>query len=403
MRRCIEYGLYGAVLAGVLGGTLAWAGVDKTVTLQVDGQSMRVHTVAGNVGDALSASGYHVGQHDLVAPAVASSIHNGSLIVLERGRLLHLAVDGIERDVWVTDTSVSQALADLGYPRADFSSVSRDKRLPLTPTRIDIRVPKQINLVSGGVTQMISTTDSTVDDLLGDLGIAVDANDLVQPATATALTDGMTVTVRQVTNGQATSVEAIPFPVKQQPDSTLARGQVKISTPGRNGSQSVTYAVVYVDGVTTDRTVLSTTVLTQPVAQIEKVGTRAPPAPAAPPALAALAAAGRRLALAPVVTVDPGSAQAIARQMLLARGWGSDQFACLVQIWNHESGWRANASNASGAYGIPQALPGSKMAVNGADWQTNPATQISWGLGYISGRYGTPCGAWSNWQSHGWY
>jgi SLT domain-containing protein len=71
-------------------------------------------------------------------------------------------------------------------------------------------------------------------------------------------------------------------------------------------------------------------------------------------------------------------------------GWGDDQFACLVSLWNKESGWRVNAANSSGAYGIPQALPGSKMASAGADWETNPATQIAWGMGYIAGRYGTP-------------
>jgi hypothetical protein len=106
---------------------------------------------------------------------------------------------------------------------------------------------------------------------------------------------------------------------------------------------------------------------------------------------------------APFVVPNPGSAQAIAYDMVKARGWGDDQFACLVALWNRESGWRVNAYNSSGAYGIPQALPGSKMAAYGADWQTNPATQIQWGLGYISGRYGTPCGAWGHSQSTGWY
>ncbi|QAY61898.1 lytic transglycosylase domain-containing protein [Microbacterium protaetiae] len=106
---------------------------------------------------------------------------------------------------------------------------------------------------------------------------------------------------------------------------------------------------------------------------------------------------------APFVAPDPGTAQAIAYDMVTARGWDDSQFACLVALWKRESGWRVNASNPSGAYGIPQALPGSKMASAGADWATNPATQITWGLGYVSSRYGTPCGAWSHSQSTGWY
>lgn len=106
----------------------------------------------------------------------------------------------------------------------------------------------------------------------------------------------------------------------------------------------------------------------------------------------------------PFVAPDPGTAQAIAYSMVQANGWGDDEFACLVALWNKESGWRVNAYNrSSGAYGIPQALPGGKMASAGADWETNPATQIAWGLGYIGGRYGSPCGAWGHSQAKGWY
>ncbi|WP_282837189.1 lytic transglycosylase domain-containing protein [Microbacterium flavum] len=106
----------------------------------------------------------------------------------------------------------------------------------------------------------------------------------------------------------------------------------------------------------------------------------------------------------PFVSPDPGTAQAIAYVMVQERGWGDGEFACLVALWNKESGWRVNAYNAgSGAYGIPQSLPGNKMASAGGDWETNPATQIAWGLGYIGGRYGSPCGAWGHSQSSGWY
>jgi hypothetical protein len=109
---------------------------------------------------------------------------------------------------------------------------------------------------------------------------------------------------------------------------------------------------------------------------------------------------------APVVVQpppDPSSAQGIAYNMLASFGFGTDQWGCLDDLWQEESGWRYNAENASGAYGIPQALPGSKMASAGSDWLTNPATQIKWGLGYIQSRYGTPCGAWSHEQGYGWY
>lgn len=102
--------------------------------------------------------------------------------------------------------------------------------------------------------------------------------------------------------------------------------------------------------------------------------------------------------------VPAGEAQQIARALLPSYGWSpSTQFGCLVNMWNRESGWRVHAANPSGAYGIPQALPGSKMSSAGPDWQNNATTQIKWGLGYIKDRYNSPCGAWSYWQAHGSY
>ncbi|QKD79156.1 transglycosylase SLT domain-containing protein [Actinomyces marmotae] len=96
-------------------------------------------------------------------------------------------------------------------------------------------------------------------------------------------------------------------------------------------------------------------------------------------------------------------AKTYASGQMSAWGWDSNEYSCLVSLWDRESGWNYQARSASGAYGIPQALPGSKMASAGSDWATNPATQITWGLGYIQGRYGSPCAAWSHFESTGWY
>ncbi len=116
------------------------------------------------------------------------------------------------------------------------------------------------------------------------------------------------------------------------------------------------------------------------------------------------AASSPPAAVAPApVPVPAGSAQQIAMSMLGAYGWSSSQFSCLNELWTRESGWSVTAENPSGAYGIPQALPGSKMASAGADWATSATTQIRWGLGYIRGLYGSPCGAWSHEEATGWY
>lgn len=121
---------------------------------------------------------------------------------------------------------------------------------------------------------------------------------------------------------------------------------------------------------------------------------------------AAKAAAEQTAAAAAALAAanTPDGARATAREMAASRyGWGDDQFQCLSSLWNKESSWNYQAHNPSGATGIPQALPGSKMASAGGDWATNAATQIAWGLGYISSVYGTPCSAWGHSQSMNWY
>ena len=106
----------------------------------------------------------------------------------------------------------------------------------------------------------------------------------------------------------------------------------------------------------------------------------------------------------PGVIVNPAAAKAYAAEAVARYGWGGGEYQCLVLLWTRESSWRADAYNtSSGAYGIPQALPGSKMAVAGADWRTNAATQIDWGLSYIAARYGSPCGAWAHSERYNWY
>ncbi|MFF1574627.1 hypothetical protein ACFVWR_17950 [Leifsonia sp. NPDC058292] len=115
--------------------------------------------------------------------------------------------------------------------------------------------------------------------------------------------------------------------------------------------------------------------------------------------------AAEAAAQAAALANTPDGAKATARSLAASmHGWGDGEFQCLSNLWQKESGWNYQASNSgSGAAGIPQALPGSKMATAGADWQTNASTQIKWGLDYIARGYGTPCSAWSHSQSVNWY
>ncbi len=383
MLRSVKYGLYGAVLAGVVGGTVAWGSVDKTVTLVVDGHADHMRTTASRVSDVLDVAGYKLGRHDLIAPAAQAPVHDGSKVIYKRGRLLHLDVNGVRRDVWTTAPTVAQALTELGYSTSSFSSVSRAERLPLDPTAITVRTPQLITVVHDGRSERVSTTDATVGRVLSDLGIALGPKDRVSIRTTAAVKTGQKIVITRVKKGTVTGLKTVHYPTTKIPDATLLIGVTKVVKPGKDGLARVSYAVVYVNGRIVGKTPVHTVIVKAPTPQVVKVGTKPKTPPSAP--------------------VTPGSAQAIGKQLAAARGWGDDQFSCLQQLWGHESGWRTNASNPSGAYGIPQALPGSKMASAGPNWQTDATTQITWGLGYIAARYTNPCGAWSYWQANGYY
>jgi uncharacterized protein YabE (DUF348 family) len=391
--RSLKYGACGAILAGLIAAPIALAATDTTVTLIVDGKSQTVHTGTSNVGQLLSAEGYHIDSHDLVAPAASSALHDGMRVVLRRGRLLHLNIDGKRRDVWTTAPTVATALAQLGYPTSDFVSVSRSQRLPLTPSALTIRTPRAITLVDHGQRQELTTTAATVGALLHEVGVTLGRHDRVRPGVNASVTEGAVIRIQQVVRKTVVKRETIGYPTRRHNDSSLLTGHTRVERAGQSGLIKVRYAIVYLNGKRVGRTKLGSQVVRSPRAEILAVGTKQPVQQQATAHHAPYAG-----------NPSPGSAKAIARQMVAQHGWSSDQYNCLVILWNHESGWRVHAYNPSGAYGIPQALPGSKMASAGSDWQNNPETQIRWGLNYIASRYGTPCNAWYQWQAHGgWY
>ena len=166
----------------------------------------------------------------------------------------------------------------------------------------------------------------------------------------------------------------------------------KIIQAGKNGIREVTYKVIYKDDVEISREEVSSKVIEEPVNQVVEVQTKI------------VTSRSSSIRTSSVISGSVAEYQAYAAEMCNSYGWSQVDFESLVRLWNRESGWNPNAYNArSGAYGIPQALPGSKMASAGSDYQTNYKTQINWGLGYISSRYGNPQNALNHLQSSGWY
>ena len=196
--------------------------------------------------------------------------------------------------------------------------------------------------------------------------------------------------------------------VEKETDS-LPEGETKVETEGVDGLVRTTYEVTSKDGTEVSRTPLSSSVVTEKVDEVVLVGTGSGAQKPAGEAGGGGGGGGGEAAPAPAPSpagdgTTPDGAQAIARSMMGSYGWGDGEFSCLQSLWNRESGWNYQAEyTSSGAYGIPQALPGSKMSSVAGDWATNPSTQITWGMQYIQGRYGTPCSAWAHSESVGWY
>jgi uncharacterized protein YabE (DUF348 family) len=280
MRRSVKYGLISAVLAGAVGGTAAFALNDsKTVTLVVDGAAKQVKTSAHDVRGALQGAGYALHGHDLVAPAPASALKNGETIVLKRGRLLRLTVDGQSRDVWTTATTVSAALDALGYPQNEFVSVSRSTRLPLTGTALALRSPKTVTVQHDHKTQKLVTTAPTVGALLAQLGVKLDGNDRVSVPLTQPLVNGATIVVHRIAVVAVSKQKAIPYSTVKQNDSSLYTGTTRIVTYGHEGSLRIDYRVTYMDGKKISTKQVKQTVVHAARNEVETIGTKQRPAP----------------------------------------------------------------------------------------------------------------------------
>jgi uncharacterized protein YabE (DUF348 family) len=370
-----------AVLAFVIAGTTAFATLHKTVTLDVDGELRTVDAFGRTVGDVLATQGIEVGERDLVVPALDAGAASGAEIVVRHARQVTVMVDGAEQTVWTTALTVEELVAEMGMRGQVRASASRGS--DLGRDGLMLSTTKTVYVTVDGETETVVTTASTVREALRELGVVLGEHDRVSVPLDAAAVDGLAVLVTRVTGVTRTETVPEPYATVRQDDPMLAAGREVVGRAGQPGTKAVTVLVYEADGVELGRLVLAESVIVPPVDEVIRVGTFTPP---------------------PVAAVEPGTARAIGLELTLARGWDETQFACLDALWSAESGWRVDASNgSSGAYGIPQALPGSKMASVGADWQSNPSTQITWGLGYIAGRYGTPCDAWAFFQARHWY
>lgn len=265
--------------------------------------------------------------------------------------------------------------------------MSYRRTAPMPGGRRDTR---QQDAARNRLTRQLGVTFAVVAFAAGSFASAA-ADSITDSAAAAQTSTDNLVTTAEVAAGETdVTVETITEEVTLKPgevvkkDPGAFKGEKTVLTKGEPGTAVVTYNVTYEDGKEVSRERALSVVVEPATDKVVSVGT---------------------LVIPPTTAAQQGSNRALGKQMAADMyGWTGDQWSCLDNLWQRESGWRTTAGNkSSGAYGIPQALPGDKMAKYGADWRTNPATQIEWGLAYVKGRYGTPCGAWSHFLDKHWY
>lgn len=265
-------------------------------------------------------------------------------------------------------------------------------------------------LLSSGYEMNVMTTNTKVSDILAENHIIVLEGENVTPGIDEELSDNKTITITkgasesksdedymsaeeilasytQIVEKIVTEEVEIPYEtVTKDVSNGSSSTQNRVVQNGENGLKIVTYKIKYQNGAEIEKTEISSEILKEPVEKIVEVRTK------------------QVTSRGGVATGSVAEYQAYAEKRCFDYGWSDGDFQALVKLWNKESRWNPYASNSSsGAYGIPQALPASKMATYGTDYRTNYKTQIEWGLSYIKSRYGTPTAAWNHSCNKGWY
>jgi uncharacterized protein YabE (DUF348 family) len=283
LRKPVLVGVAALVVALVAGGGIV-AAAHKTVSVTVDGQVQEVGTLSGSVEGALDSAGLTISEHDTVAPAVDTAISDGSQIVVERGRLLTLTIDGQTREVWTTATTVEEALAELGQNPAAFQlSADRSREISLDGLALSAETLYSASVSDGGAaaTSVTSAAD-TVGEFLTAQGITLGALDTVSPDASTALSNGLVITVTRVAKTSVVEEAEVAQPADQQvEDSSLEAGSTTVTQQGSAGKDQVTYEVTTTNGAETAKTEVSRTALSPAQATVIAVGTKAAPVAAA--------------------------------------------------------------------------------------------------------------------------
>ena len=360
---------------------------DRLITVHDGGVERAFMTHAGTLGDALKQANFHLDPQDAVEPGLDSKLVAANYEVnIYRARPVTI-VDGVVREKVLSSARTAPQIAKAAnitlYPEDQASlnvAAGADSGLQMTVKRA---TPFTFTLY--GKTITARTQAATVGAMLKEKGIKLAGDDRVSVANDTPITSDLTVRVWREGKQTITVDEAVPFTTDQIKDADQPVGYKQVQTQGVDGSQSVTYEIVIQDGKEVSRTKIAAISTKEMVKQVEVVGTK--------------------------YELPAGS----HTDWMAAAGISASDYGFVDYIVSHEGGWcpvrwqgdpgcidHGSAPSVSG-YGLVQATPGNKMASAGADWLTNPVTQLRWATGYAVGRYGSWQGAYNHWlASHNW-
>ncbi|HEX4789581.1 MAG TPA: ubiquitin-like domain-containing protein [Actinospica sp.] len=272
----------GVVLASLVAGATAYVAYDKTITLSIDGQSQTVHTFAGTVGAVLSADDVSTGSKDIVSPAPNSSADSGQTITVHYGRPLDLTVNGVAEKTWVHYGTVSAALAELGVRTAGAkSSDPMSADVPRSGmSGLVVYTMRHVTFLVDGKTVPVDTTAATVTAAMAQAGVVLHNQDAPSVAADSMPADGETISINRIFGSTETRQVSIPYKTTQVSDPNTYTGTSTVTTQGVDGVETVTYAVLNVNGRLQAPKQISAKVTRQPVDEVVSVGTKALPSSA---------------------------------------------------------------------------------------------------------------------------
>lgn len=341
----------------------------KVVIISHDKQRQIVPSEERTVGDLLKKLNIKIGQNDVVEPALNTNIDQDDFRINIYRAVPVQVVDGDQKtyvySAAKTPRAIAQTTGSVLFPEDDITAMPSNDFLTggAIGEQVVIERATPVNVDLYGTQVVLRTHAKTVGELVKEKNIKLAANDKLLPGPKTPIAAGQNVTFLRTGTKVETVNEAIGTPVQTINDPSLAYGTKAVRQQGSPGQQVVTYEIAITNNVETGRKVIQKVVTKAAVPQIEVMGT----------SLSGIKGDMARAGIAP----------------------GDYQYA--DYIISHESGWRPNAGSPSGPYGLCQAYPGSKMASAGADWQTNPVTQLRWCHGYAMSRYGSWAAAYNHW------